>query len=109
MEKEKILEKARKKHPIGEMESQKINKSCWIALVVTGICAIVLMIVEGALKHFTAIYAIGFVCYTWASVFYACQYFIAKRPRGVLIGAILHGLAATTMLTLYILTNVGAM
>ena len=107
MEKEQILEKAHKKHPVGEMEAQKINKSCWIALLVTGICAIALMIVEGVLKHFTAIYAIGFVCYTWASLFYSCQYFIAKRPRGVLIGAILHGVAAVTMLTLYILTNVG--
>ena len=109
MEKEKILEKAQKKHPVGEMEAQKTNKSCWIALVVTGICAIALMIVEGALKHFTAIYALGFVCYTWASVFYSCQYFVAKRPRGVLIGAILHGFGAVIMLTLFILTNVGVM
>ncbi len=109
MEKEKILEKAHKKHPVGEMEAQKINKSCWIALIVTGIVAIALMIVEGALGHFTAIYAIGFICHTWASVFYTLQYFIAKRPRGVLIGAILCGIGAGIMLTLYILTNIGVM
>ena len=109
MEKEKILEKARKKHPLGEMEAQKINKSNWIALVVAGFVAIAFMVAEGALRHFTAIYAIGFICHTWASVFYTCQYFIAKRPRGVLMGAILYGIGATIMLTLYILTNIGVM
>ena len=109
MEKEKILQKAQKKYPIGEMEVQKINKSNWIALVVAGIVAVALMITEGALGHFTALYAIGFVCFTWACVFYTCQYFIAKRPYGVLIGAVLDGLGAGIMLTLYILTNMGVM
>ena len=110
MEKEEILEKAQKKHPIGEMEASKINKSCWIALIVTGIVAVALMIVEGALKHFSAIYAIAFVCFTWASVFYFCQYFVAKRKYfGILLGAVLEGLGAATMLTLYILYSVGVL
>ena len=109
MEKEKILQKAHKKHPLGEMEAQKINKSNWIAVVVAGVVAVALMITEGALGHFTGLYAIGFVCFTWASVFYACQYFIAKRPYGVLIGAILEAIGAIMMLTLFILTNVGVM
>lgn len=109
MKKEEILQKAHKKHPLGEMEVQKINKSNWIALVVTGIVAVALMVTEGALGHFTALYSIGFVCFTWASVFYGCQYFIAKRPYGVLIGAILEGIGATIMMTLFILTNVGVM
>lgn len=46
---------------------------------------------------------LGAVCYTWASVFYFCQYFVAKRPKGVLVGGILHGLAAITMIVFYII------
>ena len=110
MEKEEILQKAKKNHPVGEMETSKINKSNWIALVVGGIVAVALMIVEGALQHFSALYAIGFICFTWASVFYFCQFFIAKRRYvGILIGAVFESLGAITMLTLYILYNVGVL
>ena len=109
MEKEKILQKAHKKHPLGEMEAQKINKSNWIAIIVAGIVAIALMITEGALGHFTAIYAIAFICHIWACTLYMCQYFIAKRPAGVLVGAILYGIGASIMMTLFILTNIGVM
>ena len=107
MEKEKILEKAKKKHPLGEMEAQKINKSNWIAIIVAGIVAVALMVTEGALGHFTSLYAIAFVCFAWACVFYACQYFIAKRPLGVLIGAIFETIGALIMVLNYILVNVG--
>lgn len=108
MEKEEILEKAKKKHPVGEMETAKINKSNWIALIVTAIVAVTFMIVEGAQQHLTALYAIGLVCFTWASVFYFCQYFVAKRRYvGILIGATLEGLGGIAMLTLYILTSIG--
>ena len=110
MEKDEILEKAKKKHPVGEMETTKINKSNWIAIIIAGIVAVALMIVEGALGRFSALYAIAFICFTWASVFYFCQYFVAKRHYvGILIGAVLEGLGAITMLTLYILFNVGAL
>ena len=110
MEKEEILEKAKKKHPVGEMETAKINKSNWIALIVAGILAVALIIVEGAMKHYTAIYAIAFICFTWASVFYFCQFIVAKRHyAGILIGAVLDEIGAIAMLTLYILYNVGVM
>lgn len=110
MEREEILEKAsKKKAVVGEMEKAKINKSNWIAIIVAGIVAVAFMIVEGLLGHYPAIYAIGAICFTWASVFYFGQYFVAKRPYGVLIGAILEGIGAITMLTLYILFNVGAL
>ena len=37
MNKEEIIEKTKKvKHPIDEMEAQKINKANWIAVIVTG-------------------------------------------------------------------------
>lgn len=78
MEKEEILQKAKKKHPVGEMETSKINKSCWIALVVTVIMAVVLMIVEGALQHFSAVYAIAFICLTLASVFIFVNFSLQK-------------------------------
>ena len=110
MEREEILEKASKKKAlVGEMEKTKTNSGNWIALLCAGVVAVALIIAEGALGHFTALYAIACVCYTWASVFYICQYFVAKRPWQVLIGAVLHGLAAVAMLVLYILTNVGVM
>lgn len=108
MEKEEILEKASKrKVVVGEMEKSKIDKSNWIALIVAGVVSVALMIVEGALEHFSAIYAIGAICFIWASVFYFCQYFIAKRPYGVLIGGILTAIGAITMLTFYVLISAG--
>ena len=110
MNKQEILEKAKeKKAVVGEMEKVKINKSCWIGNIVACIVAVILMVIEGLLGHFTAICAIGMVCFTWASVFYFCQYFIAKRPYGVLIGAILEACGAITMITLYILFNIGVL
>ena len=107
MNKEEILEKAHKKHPVGEMEEKKISKSIWIALIVAIAMAVGLLIAEGCLRHFSAIFAIGAICFTWASVFYICQYFVAKRPWQVLIGAVLEGLGGITMIVLYILLNLG--
>ncbi len=106
MDKEEILEKAKKKVVVGEMEKAKMNKGNWIALIVTAVLAVGLIIAEGCLGHFPAVFAIAAVCYTWASVFYTCQYFIAKRPWPVLIGSILEGAAAIAMIVLYIISNV---
>lgn len=109
MEKEEILEKAQnKKAIVGEMEKAKINKSCWIANIIACVVAVAFIIIEGALGNFAS-FAIGMICFSWASVFYFCQYFIAKRPVGVLIGAILETLGALAMLTLYILHNAGVL
>lgn len=108
MEKEEILQKASsKKVMVGEMEKQKINSGNWISLLVAGIIAVAFMIIEGILGHFSAIYALGAVCYGWATCFFICQYFIAKRPWQVLIGAVLNGLGFAAMITLYILRNTG--
>ena len=107
MDKDEILERAKKKHPVGEMEANKINKSSWIALIVTIVVALALVITEGCLGHFSAIFAIAAICFTWASVFYFCQYFVAKRPWQVLVGAVLEGLGGITMIVLYILLNLG--
>ena len=107
MEKKEILEKAgKKKAQVGEMEKQKMGKSNFIAIISAGILAVAFMIVEGILGHITAIYALAAVCYTWASVFYFCQYFLAKRPWPVLIGASLEGAGAITMLVLYIVFSI---
>lgn len=110
MEKQEILEKAQKKKVyVGEMEKAKINTSCWIANICACIIAVTFMIIEGALGHYPAIYALGATCYSWASIFYFCQYFVAKRTKGVLIGGILHGLAAIIMITFYILRTTGVL
>lgn len=108
MKKEEILNKAKsKKVLIGEMEKQKIDKSGWIALIVTGVVAIAFIVVEASLKHKASCFAIGAIGFAWASVFYFCQYFIAKRPVGTLIGGIFETIGALIMITNYILTNVG--
>ncbi len=108
MNREEVLEKAQsKKAVVGEMEQTKMNKGNWIAIIVGGVLAIAFMIVEGLFGHYSSIYAIACICYAWASVFYFCQYFVAKRPWPVLIGAVLHGLASVGMLTCFILSLTG--
>ena len=110
MEKEEILEKVKgKKVIVGEMERSKINKSCWIANIVAVVVAAALMITLGALGNFVGLYAIASVCLIWASVFYFCQYFIAKRPWQVLIGAVLSGIGAMIMFTFFILYSIGVL
>ena len=107
MEKEKIIAKTQKsKALVGEMEKQKTNKGNWIALIVAGILAVSFMIFEGLQGHYSAIFAIGCICYTWASIMYFCQYFLAKRPWPVLIGAVLHGAASITMIVMYIVLSI---
>ena len=108
MDKQEILEKAaKKKAVVGEMEKAKINKSHWIATISAGVLAVALMITLGALGDKAAVFAIGAICFTWASVLYFCQYFIAKRPWQILIGAVLEALGAAIMLTNFILTSCG--
>jgi len=107
MKKEEILEKTKKsKTYVGEMEKQKMNKGNWIALIVAGFLAVAFMIFEGLQGHHSAIFAIGAICYSWACVFYSCQYFMAKRPWPVLFGVVLEGLAAIAMIVLYIVFSV---
>ena len=109
MKKEEILKKASsKKAVVGEMEKTKINKSCWIANIVAVILATALMITFGAVGNFSGLYAIASICLIWSSVFYFCQFFIAKRPRQVLIGAVLSSVGAIIMFTFFILYSVGA-
>lgn len=109
MEKEEILQKARnRKELVGEMEKVKINKSCWIANIVAVITATAFMVTLGALGVYVGLYAIASICLIWASVFYFCQYFLAKRPWQVLIGAVLSGIGAIIMFTFFILFSIGA-
>ena len=78
MDKEEILEKVgKKKALVGEMEKEKISKSTWISLLVTGIVAVGFIITEAVLLHAAAAYAIASICFLWASVFYSLQYFLA--------------------------------
>lgn len=108
MDKKEVLQKAQSKRAIvGEMEKVKINKSNWIGNIVACCVAVAFMIIEGVLGHYTSIYAIASICYIWASVFYFCQYFIAKRPWQVLIGAVLHSIGAIIMITNFVLDIVG--
>ncbi|MBQ8909315.1 MAG: hypothetical protein IJY90_03420 [Clostridia bacterium] len=108
MDKQEILKKAQsKKAVVGEMEQRKIDKSNWIAVIVAGIFAVAFIIVFGALGLRECIWAIAAICFIWASVFYFCQYFLAKRPAGVLIGAVLEGLGACIMIANFILDLTG--
>lgn len=110
MEKEEVLKKVQsKKAVIGEMEKAKINKSNWISLIIDGVVAVIFMIIEGLQQHFTSIYVLAAVCFIWASAFYFCQYFVAKRKWQVLIGAVLEGIGAIIMITLFILFSIGVL
>ena len=107
MEKEKILEENKKKKVIvGEMEKQNMGKGNYIAVIIAGVIGVAFMIVEGALGHHTSQFAVGAVIFAWASTFYACQYFVAKRTWKVLIGAILEFIGFAVMISLFILFNV---
>lgn len=109
MNNKEILEKtSSKKALVGEYENQGINKSNWISVIATGIVAVVFIIVFGALNMKEVCFAIGAICFTWASVFYFCQYFVAgRRFAGILIGAVLEALGVVAMTTCFALTVVG--
>ena len=108
MNKNEILEKtSKKKVVIGEMEKTKIDKSNWIAVIVAGSMAVAFMIVLGILGKRESIFAIAAICFSWASVFYFCQFFVAKRSKAVLIGAVLEGFGACIMILNFILAMTG--
>ena len=108
MDKKEILEKAQgSKDLVGEMEREKMSKSSFVSLLVAGIIAVAFCVVEGVFGHFTSIYAIATICFVWAGLFYALQFFMAKRPWQVLIGAVLDGMAAIFFLVRYILAVAG--
>ena len=110
MDKKEILEKVQsKKVLVGEMEKTKIDKSCWIANIFSVIIATTLMIIMGTIKNFIGLYAIAFICLVWATVFYLCQFLVAKRPWQVLIGAVLCCIGAIIMLIFLILFSVKAL
>ena len=92
---------------IVEQTQKKSNKINWISIIVAGCLAIALMVVEGVFEHATSIFAMSAICFTWASAYYFCQFFIAKRKWQVLIGASLEGLGALVMLTNFILCLAG--
>lgn len=89
------------------MEKQKIDKSNWISVIVAGVVAVIFIILEGIQGHRSVCFAIGAICFIWAAVFCFCQYFIAKRSKGVLFGAIGETLGATIMILNYILCLTG--
>lgn len=110
MDKKEVLEKAQsKKAIVGEMEQAKINKSCWISNIFAVVVAVIFSCVLGAKQIFEGLYAIYTVCLIWATTFYLCQYFIAKRPWQVLIGAVLSGIGAVINFTFFILYVVGVL
>ncbi len=109
MDNKEILEKAgSKKAVIGEYENKGIAKSNWISIIVAGILSLAFIITFGALKMREVCFAIAAICFTWASVFYFCQYFVAERKRvGIVIGAILEAMGAVAMIVLFALCVVG--
>ena len=109
MEREEILQKvSSKKAQIGEYENQKIAKSNWISVIVTGVIALAFICLFGALGLKSVCFAIGGICFSWATTFYFCQYFVAKRKHiGILLGAIGELFGALIMITNCILAIVG--
>ena len=108
MEKEQILEIVKnKKVVVGEMEKEKINKSCWIANLVAVIVSNIFAVILGFNGLFAGLYAVYSVCLVWSSVFYFCQYFVAKRTWYILISAVLYSIGAVVTITFFILFTIG--
>ena len=64
MDNKEVVEKAQsKKAVVGEMEKVKIDKSNWIAVIVTGILAVAFIIVECSLGHKAIAFMIGAICF----------------------------------------------
>lgn len=103
-----VLKKVQsKKALIGEMESKMISKCNWISVILTGIVAIAFIIVEASFGRKATCFLIGSIYFTWASAFYYCQYFLAKRPIGILLGGIGETVGALIMILNYVLTLCG--
>ena len=109
MDNKEIIERASsEKSYVGEYETQGINKSNWASVIATGIVAVVFIIVFAILNMKEVCFAIGAICFTWASVFYFCQYFVAgRRFAGIMIGAVLEAIGMVAMTTLFALTVTG--
>ncbi|MBQ9782874.1 MAG: hypothetical protein IJW26_06830 [Clostridia bacterium] len=109
MDKNEVLKKAQSKQSvIGEYENQKLSISNWISVIVTGIVALAFIIVFAILNQKSVCFAIGAICFSWATTFYFCQYFIAKRKHlGILLGAIFELIGALIMVTNFILAFAG--
>ena len=82
MKREEILAKAsEKKAIVGEAEKVKINKSCWIANIVAVVIAVMFMVVEGLLGHFSTIYVLGVVVVLGRAYFTSCNILWQKDLR----------------------------
>ncbi len=99
----KVKSEKKKDKGVKEKKNEKlmISKACWIGNICAVIIAVMFMIFEGIQGHFSSVCAVASICFVWASAFYICQYFIAKRPWQVLIGAVLEGSVAILMIILY--------
>ena len=60
MKKDEILKIAQQNQDkIGEMERKKVSKANWIAIISTGILAVIFMFSEGFQGHRTVVQALG--------------------------------------------------
>lgn len=110
MEREEILERAKKRYPVGESEDRGLYKSLRISLIAVGSIAVLTMIFLGLIRNFTGLYFIGFLCMLWASVFYFLQYSVAKRRYfGIILGGVLCLLGSATYLTFALLFSFGVL
>ena len=109
MERNEVLKKAQsKKAVVGEFENQKIDKSNWISVIATAIVALAFIVTFAILDQKEACFAIGAICFTWAYVFYFCQYFIAKRKHvGILLGAVFELIGGLIMILNFVLACCG--
>ncbi len=68
--------------------------------------AIVLVIVEGCLGHFSSIFALACVCFTWAGVYYILQFCLVKRDWQTLVVGIVDAIIALTLFVFFIMALV---
>ena len=92
-----------------ENKDVKRKPPFWYCNVVACLVAIALMITEYVLGNYSAIYAIGMVCFTWSSLFYFSQYFKVKKRKLTLVVAILETSGLLLSIVCYILYTVGVL
>lgn len=108
MIKEKVMEKQEVKTDEAKTKTESSKTtihSAEIAMICSGVFALIFAIVEGALSHFSAMYALLFIFFATISVYYFAK-FLKSKARGWLIASILEMLGSLCVLAAYIIALV---
>ncbi len=106
MEKKEKTKKEKKSPLVLDEETMKKRQmqSYRIGLLSAIGLAIILIIVEGCLGHFSSIFALACICFTWGAVYYILQFCLVKREWAVLTIGIVDAVIALAMFVFFIMS-----